>query len=241
MEYIIIFILILVLTIALAMIREIDIGWLERSKFSPILDNLYNDPTAKEKHQLFQEALKILDKKKKNYNSDYSPSDLITDKLLRHTEKYPQDRFGHERFMDIISRSSILSSEFLFQKLLIHLKVNPTYLSQERFAACVNKAQLLPESLLGSLLDYLDHDPVNPLVQQHFMKCVTHIIFISKEKRQLIYRKALNILENNPSSSIAKQFVLDVGRWHFGKSRKGGRITIYDEQHIQNDILTRSQ
>ena len=223
------------------MTREIDIAWLERSKFSPILDNLYNDPTAKEKHQLFQEALKILDKKTKNYNSGYSPSDLMTDKLLMHTEKYPQDRLAHARFMDIISRSSILSSEFLFKKLLIHLKVNPTYLSQERFAACVDKAQILPESLLESLLDYLDHDPINPLVQQHFIKCVTHIIFLSTERRKLIYRKALNILENNPSSSIAKQFVLNIGRWHFGKSRKGGRITIYDEQHIQNDILARSQ
>ncbi|HET6883516.1 MAG TPA: hypothetical protein VFI31_25415 [Pirellulales bacterium] len=55
-----------------------------------------------------------------------------------------------------------------------------------------------------------------------------------------IYGSALDLLSNNPKSPIAKQLVLDIGRWHYGKSRPDGRPTVYDEQAIQNDILVRS-
>jgi hypothetical protein len=52
------------------------------------------------------------------------------------------------------------------------------------------------------------------------------------------YALALEVLEKNPKQPKAKQFVLNIGRWHFGKLRKG-KVTIYDEQAIQNDIQVR--
>jgi hypothetical protein len=52
------------------------------------------------------------------------------------------------------------------------------------------------------------------------------------------YELALEVLAENPGQPKAKQFVLRVGRWHFGKVRKG-TATIYDEQAIQNDIQVR--
>jgi hypothetical protein len=243
MEYVFAFIVIIIVAIAALVIQTKTVGKLEKEKFVPILDSLYVNPTAKEQHQLFIEALKSLDAKIKEYKSgsfSYTPSDLITDKLLRHIEKYPQDRLAHERFMELISRSEQLSSESLFQKLLLQLKAKATPLSHERFAVCVSKARFLPGNLLESLFDYLDQDPVNPGVQQHFLQCAMHIILLPDAQRQRIYDKALYILESNPASSTAKQFVLTVGRWHFGKRRKDGHVTIYDEQRIQNDILARA-
>ena len=49
---------------------------------------------------------------------------------------------------------------------------------------------------------------------------------------------ALKILSDNPEQPSAKQLVLKIGRYHFGKMRKGA-VTIYDEQVIQNDIQVR--
>lgn len=243
MEYVIAFVVIIIAVIAATVSQMKTVGKLEKEKLAPILDSLYSNPTAREKHQLFMEALNSLDTKIKEYKSDnfsYTPSDLITDKLLKHTDKYPQDRLAHERFMELISRAKQLSSESLFQKLLLQLNAKATPLSHERFAACVSKARFLPGNLLESLFDYLDRDPVNPVVQQHFLQCAMHIMLLPDTQRQRIYDKALYILESNSANSTAKQFVLNVGRWHFSKSRKDGRVTIYDEQRIQNDILARA-
>jgi len=246
MVYIIIFIIFIIAVIvgADSQLKQIkSVGKYLEEKIEPILDSLYTNPADKEKHQLFIEALKYLDAKIKEDKRDsffYAPSNLITEKLLRHIEKYPQDRLAHERFMELISRVKQLSSEPLFQRLLSHLKTKATPLSHERFAACVSKARFLPENLLESLFDYLDRDPVNPRVQQHFLQCAMHIILLPDAQRQRIYDKALYILEINPASSTAKQFVLNAGRWYFGKSRKDGHVTIYDEQRIQNDILARA-
>ena len=73
------------------------------------------------------------------------------------------------------------------------------------------------------------------------MQCITHIMLLPESERERIYNRVLEILADNPASSTAKQFVLTVGRWHFGKSRKGGKLSIYDEQRIQNDIFARVQ
>lgn len=242
--YVIAFIVVIIAVVVVAISQTRTVAKLEKERLVPVLDNLYIAPTNKEKHQLFMEALKSLDAKIKEYKGDnfsYIPSDLITDKLLRHTEKYPKDKLAHERFMELISRAKHLSSESLFQKLLSQLKkVEATPLNHERFAACVSKALLLSGNLLEQLFEYLDQDPVNPIVQQHFLQCVSNIMLLPDTQRQYIYDKALHILESNPTNSTAKQFVLNVGRWHFSKSRKDGCVTIYDEQRIQNDILART-
>jgi len=57
---------------------------------------------------------------------------------------------------------------------------------------------------------------------------------------QELYNLALSALETHPSEPKSKQLVLKIGRYHFGKLR-GGKVTIYDEQAIQNDIQVRSK
>lgn len=56
----------------------------------------------------------------------------------------------------------------------------------------------------------------------------------------ILYSHALEILEKNPTQKQLKIFSLEVGRWHYGKVRKDGKVTIYDEQATQNDINVRS-
>lgn len=52
------------------------------------------------------------------------------------------------------------------------------------------------------------------------------------------YNASLNILEENPDAPGLKEYALRVGRWSYSKFN-GGKITIAQEQSIQNDIFVR--
>jgi hypothetical protein len=78
--------------------------------------------------------------------------------------------------------------------------------------------------------------PQDVEIQNYASEKIKRGMFRSQEA----YAMALRILEHHPSEPKAKQFVLDIGRWHFAKIR-GGKVTIYDEQAIQNDISVRSR
>lgn len=77
--------------------------------------------------------------------------------------------------------------------------------------------------------------PQNVEIQNYAFEKMKGGIFSSQES----YALALKALELHPSEPKVKQFVLTIGRWHFGKTR-GGKVAIYDEQAIQNDISVRS-
>lgn len=61
----------------------------------------------------------------------------------------------------------------------------------------------------------------------------------SSETALLFYNIVLEVLQKNSSHIPLKKYVLEVGRWKCGIER-GGSVTIYDEQAIQNDILVRT-
>jgi hypothetical protein len=92
---------------------------------------------------------------------------------------------------------------------------------------------------LNRILQILADNPINKQTHQEVFQILSDIPDISHGGSNLIYSTALDILESNPESPLAKQFVLEVGRWHKGRIRDGGMVTIYDEQAIQNDILVR--
>ncbi|TYQ26272.1 hypothetical protein [Pseudanabaena sp. UWO310] len=56
-----------------------------------------------------------------------------------------------------------------------------------------------------------------------------------------IYNLVLEVLSENPDKIHIKTLCLTIGRLHYGKLRPDNKITIYDEQAIQNDILMRSK
>ena len=56
-----------------------------------------------------------------------------------------------------------------------------------------------------------------------------------------IYNLILEVLSENPEKIHIKTLCLTIGRLHYGKLRPDNKVTIYDEQAIQNDILMRSK
>ncbi|KQX69251.1 hypothetical protein [Paenibacillus sp. Root444D2] len=58
-----------------------------------------------------------------------------------------------------------------------------------------------------------------------------------KETAQKNYRNALDILSRDPKNPQLRQNALDCGRRYYSSLRDNGRLTIYDEQAITNDIL----
>ena len=63
----------------------------------------------------------------------------------------------------------------------------------------------------------------------------------SNEDGRYYYQTALWCVEESSGKTAAKKLALDIGRWHFGRIRKGGRASIYDEQAINNDLSARVQ
>lgn len=89
-------------------------------------------------------------------------------------------------------------------------------------------------------LTALISNPLDTVVPGKVIRLLDQCPALKATETKVIYEAALDILANNPSNPTAKQFVLNVGRWHFGRNRPDKRPTVYDEQAIQNDILVRS-
>ena len=84
-------------------------------------------------------------------------------------------------------------------------------------------------------------DQLRSSISSKIKQCIQSITFSNEVVSQDVYDLALEILESHPTEPKIRQFVLDIGRWHFGKARGTGNPTVYDEQAIQNDIMVRSK
>jgi hypothetical protein len=85
---------------------------------------------------------------------------------------------------------------------------------------------------------------VRTMVFSGFFRSVKRDTYSSPPPSDLarsFYDTALGILALYPEELSLKPYVLDVGRWYYSILRPDGRITIYDEQAIQNDIIARTR
>ena len=55
-----------------------------------------------------------------------------------------------------------------------------------------------------------------------------------------LYQLALGLVQDHPDESNVRVLALEFGRLSNGLTRPDGRVTIYDEQAIQNDIQART-
>lgn len=112
----------------------------------------------------------------------------------------------------------------------------------------------LLESVRKGKLESLIHNIILPLLRlKPLDKRVRATVFVCAQKAisrpvssnpppsQFFYDTALEILQDNPEEIALKQYALEVGRWHYSIIRPDGKVTIYDEQSIQNDILVRTK
>jgi hypothetical protein len=92
-----------------------------------------------------------------------------------------------------------------------------------------------------TLLDRLADDVGDPTRRQAFLYAIHQPKFahVSKKLHSAAYEIALVYLAANSGQVSARSFVVEVGRWHFGRSRPNYLATMADEQRIQNDILRR--
>jgi hypothetical protein len=107
--------------------------------------------------------------------------------------------------------------------------------------SAIIKASARDRATFDRLMDELMQDPLNPSIHSDFLRTVNALSGLNTARSQRAYDAALSILEAHPESTSARTFALSVGRWHFGRIRDDKKVTIYDEQAMQNDILVRSQ
>jgi hypothetical protein len=62
-------------------------------------------------------------------------------------------------------------------------------------------------------------------------------VALGQVAKDFAYRQSLLLLTISRSAPV-KDFVLGMARWYYGSARQNGVLTIYDEQAIQNDLLT---
>jgi hypothetical protein len=221
---------------------------LENEQLLPILEYLYKSHNGQSehrnneltKHQEFITKIKSINQRLKGQEvPTYTPDIAIFQLLVQHSCKYPTNMLGHERFMKMLDMSTQISLPH-FAYLIEEIKKSPdnTLLFEILFKS-IAVSKFLPEIVVPILIYSLEQNPTDPLGHEMLMRSIDKLAFPSKDFRQIVYSKSLEILEQYPDDVNAKKFVLNTGRWYFGKLR-GGKPTIYDEQAIQNDIAVRS-
>ena len=209
----------------------------------PLLAKLLRTPELKPEHQRFLQALRERDQrlhqiksKVPNLGFTYAPSAVVRDRLLAHLALHPEDEQGHERFVATFQKVEYLSDVNLLETLLKQYVQNQNALAQKRIELCLGRAIALSPSLMPTLRTYLFDTPITFGSARSFYSGVTKLFCLPMEQRQRLYNMTLELLRQNPRSVAARQLVLDVGRWHFGKAHDNGSPTLFDDERIRHDI-----
>ena len=64
-------------------------------------------------------------------------------------------------------------------------------------------------------------------------------IRIGLSQSEWLYQQMLELVKEEPKKADVAVLALDFGRWHCSRMRPDGKVTVYDEQMIQNDIAVR--
>lgn len=108
----------------------------------------------------------------------------------------------------------------------------------------LSKDKLKP-LISSTILPLLKLKPLDERVRGTVLSAAKKSISRSASSAQVsskaFYDAALDILQQHPEQISLKQYALEVGRWHYSIARPDGKVTIYDEQSIQNDIIVRSK
>ena len=91
---------------------------------------------------------------------------------------------------------------------------------------------------VGAVTQKLVENPGNRATHETVMNCL-RAMPIGANQRQWFYESVLKMVQSRPGDSDLAVLALDAGRWHLGRSRPDGNVTLYDEQAIQNDITVR--
>lgn len=91
---------------------------------------------------------------------------------------------------------------------------------------------------LGAATQKVLENPGRRAMHETVMNCL-RAMPIAGNQRQWFYESVLKMVQSRPEEPDLAVLALEAGRWHLGRSRPDGNVTIYDEQAIQNDISVR--
>lgn len=209
----------------------------------PLLAKLLRNPALQPEHHRFLRALRERDQRLQQIKSKvlnlgftYAPSAVVRDHLLSHLALHPEDEQGHERFVATFQKVEYLADAELLEALLQQSVENQNALAQERIELCLGKAIALSPTLMPTLRTYLFETPITFGSARNFYSGVTKLFRLPVDQRQRLYNMTLELLRQKPRSVAARQLVLDVGRWHFGKGHENGSPTVFDDERIRHDI-----
>lgn len=92
--------------------------------------------------------------------------------------------------------------------------------------------------LMSAIRQAIAESPSDRRIHQIVLNCLRAMTIESNQQRWL-YDRVLDLVQQSPNSVDLSVLALELGRWHLGKSRADGRVTVYDESAIQNDIAVR--
>jgi len=98
-----------------------------------------------------------------------------------------------------------------------------------------------PSSFLEKVAGAVQENPNRPDVHRALEDALQAIPKgkITSEQSEWLYHRILEIVKLQPSEADIAVLALDIGRWHCSRSRPDGKVTVYDEQMLQNDIAVR--
>ncbi|WP_017295205.1 hypothetical protein [Geminocystis herdmanii] len=91
------------------------------------------------------------------------------------------------------------------------------------------------QTLVNCFLKEID----NEAVREKILYIITLINKIPENYSEFLYFSCLDLLENKPDDTKIKKITLLTGRLYYSSLRPNRIITIYDEQAIQNDMISR--
>jgi len=92
--------------------------------------------------------------------------------------------------------------------------------------------------ILSAVRQIITDRPTDRHTHEVILSCL-RAMQLEQNQRQWLYDRVLDIVQQSPTAVDLSVLALEIGRWHLGRSRADGRVTVYDESAIQNDIAVR--
>lgn len=94
------------------------------------------------------------------------------------------------------------------------------------------------QPLMSAIRQAIADRPADRRIHEIVLNCL-RAMTVEPNQQRWLYDRVLDLVQQSPSSVDLSVLALEIGRWHLGKSRPDGRVTVYDESAIQNDIAVR--
>ncbi|KKD39520.1 MAG: hypothetical protein WAN66_11490 [Limnoraphis robusta] len=148
--------------------------------------------------------------------------------LIKEIKKY---------YLQVLKLCQTHSSKAKIWRLARELAENQLIILNKKYKISFDKQQ--EEKIFKLLKTNLFNEINNREIRSDIVLMFYLIGEIQPSETKNMYDMALKMLEENPNSKEMKTLALDLGRLHYCVNRGTNTLSLYDEQAIQNDIITR--